>query len=72
MDNFKGMLSTRSKNGLSRCFGRQVLDTPEIIAEAGIDRLRLAVGIGPKSLKEIALLLYAFCYIDDVEMWFGR
>ena len=63
------MLSTRSKNGLSRCFGRQVLDTPEIIAEAGIDRLRLTVGVGPKSLKEIATYLYELEYIDDIDKW---
>ena len=69
MKNFKDMLSTRSKNGLSRCFGRQVLDTPEIIAEAGIDRLRLAVGIGAKSLQEIAFALCKFGCIDDVENW---
>jgi hypothetical protein len=38
MDNFKDMLSTRNKNGLSRCFGSQVLDQPEII----INRLYLS------------------------------
>ena len=64
---FKDSLSTRSKNGLSRCFGSQVLDTPEVIAEAGMARLRLAVGLGHKSLQEIALALYEFCYIDEVD-----
>ena len=39
-------LSTRSKNGLSRCFGRDKLDTPEIIAEAGMARLKFAVMLG--------------------------
>jgi hypothetical protein len=58
MKKFKDMLSTRSKNGLSRCFGRQVLNTPAIIAEAGMDRLRLAVGVGTKLLQEITELLY--------------
>jgi hypothetical protein len=55
MKKFKDMLSTRSKNGLSRCFGRQALDTPEIIAEAGIDRLRLTVGIGRSLYKKLLL-----------------
>ena len=67
MKKFKDMLSTRSKNGLSRCFGKQVLDTPEIIAEAGIDRLRLAVGLGTKSLQEIAFALFRYGFIKDTD-----
>ena len=63
------MLTTRSKNGLSRCFGRQVLDTPEVIAEGVIDRLRLAVGLGTKSLQEIAFLLFRYGFIKDMEKW---
>ena len=67
---FADSLSTRSK-GLSRFFGRQVLNTPEIIAEAGIDRLRLAVGIGSKSLQEIAFALCKFGCIDNIRKWLG-
>ena len=69
MDKFKDLLSTRAKNGLSRCFGRQALDTPEIIAEASIDRLRLAVGIGPTSLQEIAFALFRYGFIKDTDKW---
>ena len=64
MKTFKDMLSTRSKNGISRCFGRQTLDSPEIIAEAGSARLKMTNEIGPKSLQEIALALFEFGYID--------
>jgi hypothetical protein len=71
MKQFKDMLSTRAKNGLSRCFGRQALDTPEVIAEAGMDRLRLAVGLGSKSLQEIAFALCKFECIDDIDKWLG-
>jgi len=62
------MLSTRSKNGLSQCFGSKVLEQPERIA-AGRVKLTLARNIGPKSLKEIAKLLYEFRYIDDIDKW---
>ena len=71
MKNFKDMLSTRSKNGLTGAFGDpDIIYQPERIA-AGRDRLTLARNIGAKSLQEIALLLYEFGYIDDVEMWLG-
>ena len=29
----------RNKNGIARCFGRDVLDKPEVIAEAGSTRV---------------------------------
>ena len=65
------MLSTRSKNGLIGCFGDgDIINQPESIV-AGRDRLTRARNIGPKSLKEIALLLHDFGYIDDVEKWLG-
>ena len=71
MEKFKDLLSTRTQNGLSRCFGTQVLDQPEIIAAIGITGLRLIRGLGPKSLKEIALGLNRFGYISDAEKWLG-
>jgi len=51
-------LSTKSRNGLFHFFGRGVLEKPKVIALAGMDRMRLAVGLGPASLREIALALY--------------
>ena len=69
MRKFKDELSIRSINGLARCFGRQALDTPEVIAKAGAKRLHLAIGLGPKSIKEIAIVLNRYEYIDDVERW---
>ena len=71
MKTFKDMLSTRAKNGLIGCFGDgDIINQPERIA-AGREKLTLARNIGPKSLKEIALLLHEFCYIDDVQKWLG-
>ena len=68
---FAENLSTRCKNGLIGCFGDpDIICQPERIA-VGRDRLKLPRNIGPKSLKEIALLLHDFCYIDDVEKWLG-
>ena len=67
---FADELSTWSRNGLSRLYGGDILKEPEVIAWLGmIGVLKLAIGLGPKSLKEIALLLYDFYYIDDVEKW---
>ena len=71
MDNFKDMLSARSRNGIARCFGRDILDTPEIIAEAGSDRLRMTVQLGPKSLQEIAGALHKFGFIGNADKWLG-
>ena len=71
MKKFKDMLSTRSKNGLVGAFGDpDIIYQPDKIA-AGREKLTLARNIGCKSLKEIALLLYEFSYIDDVENWLG-
>lgn len=68
---FADSLSTRSKNGLKGCFGdNDIICQPERIA-AGREKLTLAMNIGPKSLQEIALLLYTFHYIDDAEKWVG-
>ena len=66
---FADELSTWSKNGLSRLFGRDILKEPEVIAGIGIVVLKHAIGLGPKSLREIGLALYGFGYIDDVEKW---
>ena len=33
MKTFKDELSIRCINGLARCFGRQTIDTPEVIAK---------------------------------------
>jgi len=69
MNKFKDSLSARSKNGISRCFGPQYLDTPEVIAEAGSARLQRTNEIGSKSLQEIAELLYNFEYIGCSYGW---
>ena len=66
---FADTLPTRSKNCLACCFGRDVLTKPEIIVKAGMKRLRLAEGVGPKSLREITVVLYEFCYIDNIDEW---
>jgi hypothetical protein len=57
MKSFKHMLSGRAGNGISRCYGSQVLDKPEVIAADGPRRLRMTVLLGTKSLKEIASVL---------------
>ena len=69
MKTFKDRLSWLSKNGISRCFGRLALDTPEVIVEAGSARLQRTNEIGSKSLQEISELLYDYKYIDDPEKW---
>ena len=66
---FKDELSSWSKNGLSRIFGPQILNTPEVIAGLGMEPLKMAIGLGPKSLHEIALVLHSYGYIDDPESW---
>ena len=66
---FADELSTWSKNGLSRIFGPQILDTPEVIAGLGMEPLEMAIGLGPKSLEEIAWALHKHGYIDDIEQW---
>ena len=72
MDNkFKDMLSTWSKNGLSRLYGRDILEKPEVIAGIGVSGLEQAIGLGPKSLKEIATYLYELGYINDIDQWLG-
>jgi hypothetical protein len=71
MEKLKDLLSTRTKNGLCRCLGTQVLDQPEIIAAIGITGLRLINGLGPKSLEEIALGLNRFGYISGADKWLG-
>jgi hypothetical protein len=69
---FADELSTWSKNGLSRLFGRDVLKEPEVIAGIGIVVLEQAIGLGPKSLGEIAEALYKSGYIDDPVRWLAR
>ena len=71
MKTFADVLSTRSKNGLHRSFGWEVWQNPEHIATAGPERLRMTPQLGPKSLLEIADLLYEFGYIEDGEIWLG-
>jgi hypothetical protein len=69
MKKFKDELSIRSIDGLARCFGRQALDAPEVITKAGAKRLSLAVGLGEKSIKEIAEVLYKFGFVDSIDDW---
>ena len=66
---FKDALSSWSKDGLSRIFGPQILDTPEVIAGLGTESLKMAIGLGPKSLHEIARALHSYGYIDGPESW---
>ena len=66
---FADGLSTWSKNGLVRLYGRDILEKPEIIADIDIAVLEHAIGLGPKSLREIALALHKFGCIDDVDQW---
>ena len=70
MKKFKDCLSTRSINALARCLGRDALDHPEVIV-AERTKLNRAVGLGEKSLKETAELLYEFGHINDIEEWLG-
>ena len=72
MNKFKNELSIRSINGLAHCFDRQTLDTPEVIAEAGAKRLHLVIGLGRKSIKEIAEVLYKFGFVDSIDDWLER
>ena len=69
MESFKDRLSTRARNGISRCYDSQVLDRPELIAVEGPGRLVMTVQLGPKSIKEIALALYESGYIDGAGLW---
>jgi len=71
MNKFKNCLSARSKNGIPRCFGRQVIDTLEIIAAAGPTRSKMTNELGPKSLREIAEMLYQFGYVECSYEWIG-
>jgi hypothetical protein len=66
---FKDELSAWSQNGLSRIFGPQILDSPEVIAGLGMESLKMAIGLGPKSLQEIARALYKYGCIDDPVRW---
>ena len=69
---FADDLSTWSKNGLSRLYGEDILKEPEVIAWLGMNGvLKQAIGLGPKSLKEIALALQKVKCIDDVDQWLG-
>lgn len=66
---FAGALSTRCRNGLVGCFGdSDIINKPEKIA-AGKARLILARNIGDVGLKEIAVALNKFGYIDDIDTW---
>ena len=56
---------------MSRLFGKDILKEPEVIAAVGMTGLKLAVGLGPVSLREIALALHKFGCIDDVDQWLG-
>ena len=67
---FADELSSWSKNGLSLLYDEHILEEPEVIAWLGIiGVLKSAIGLGAKSLQEIALALYKFGYIDDLAEW---
>ena len=69
---FADTLSTRSKFGILRCFGRDVLNEPEIIAKAGGSRFKLVVQVGPQTLREIAKGLHKCGCIECPEKWINR
>ena len=69
---FADTISTRSKFGLRRCFGRDMLNHPEEIALAGGTRFKLVVQVGPKSVREIAEGLFKCGYIDCPKKWIDR
>ena len=66
---FSDELSTWSKNGLSRLYGKDILKKPEVIAGIGMAALEQAIGLGPKSLQEIAFFLFEYGFIDDIDKW---
>ena len=66
---FKDELSSWSKNGLSRIFGSEILDSPEVIAGLGTESLKMAIGLGQNSLEEIARALHSYGCIDDPVRW---
>jgi hypothetical protein len=67
---FKDMLSTRSKNGLTRLYGKDILNEPETIAWLGkVGVLKQALGLGPKTLQEIAFNLCKYGFIKNTEKW---
>jgi hypothetical protein len=66
---FADEISNWSKEGLSRLFGNDILDKPEVIADIGMAGLKLAIGLGPKSLREIAEALYELGYINEISDW---
>ena len=66
---FKDELSSWSKNGLSRIFGSEILDSPEVIAGLGTESLKKAIDLGPKSLHEIARGLHKHGYLEDPVGW---
>jgi hypothetical protein len=70
-ETFIDELSTWSKNGLVRLYGRDILKEPEVIAGIGIAVLEHAIGLGPKSLQEIAFALFRYGCIDDIDKWLG-
>ena len=69
MKTFKNMHSTRSLNGISRCFGPQVLETSEVLAAAGPDRVKMTYQLWLKSLREIASNLCKYGFINDERQW---
>jgi len=48
-----------------------ILDKPESIARAGSAKLKMNFQAGPKSLQEIAELLYDYGYIECPYEWLG-
>ena len=62
-------LSDWTKAGLIRLYGKDILNKPEIIAALGMPCLKDAIGLGPKSLREIAEVLFGLGYIDDPDQW---
>jgi hypothetical protein len=67
MNKFRDMLSTRSRNGIARCFCRDEMDHPEKIAAAGSARLRMTLQLRPKSIKEIAGALHKLGFIGNAD-----
>jgi len=66
---FAEELSNWTTVGLIRLYGEDILNQPEVIAALGMQCLKDAIGLGSKSLREIAGALHKFGYIKDPDQW---
>lgn len=67
-NSFRSALNGRLICGLMEYFGG-VVPGPLVIANEGATKLRMANGVGPKSLQVLAKALHKYGYIEDPEQW---